>query len=233
MSARVYLDYNATTPVRPEARDAMLAAMEVVGNPSSVHAEGRAAKALVERARAQVAAALGAEGADVIFTASASEAAALGCAGHGFNAAAIEHDAVAAWVTADLPVSGQGQVEVVEPGQTALQLANPETGIVQDLPPGLALCDMTQAFGKLPLDFNRAGCERAVVSAHKIGGPKGVGALVVKAGHGYCGDDQRRRAGNGPPCGNRKCDWHCRVWRGSRSCTTGFERRGLASDGKT
>ena len=78
---RVYLDYNATAPLRAEAREAMLDAMDLIGNPSSVHAEGRAAKGLIERARAQVAAALGADGADVIFTSGATEAAALACAG--------------------------------------------------------------------------------------------------------------------------------------------------------
>lgn len=78
---RAYLDWNATTPLRAEARLAMSHAMDIIGNPSSVHAEGRAAKALIERARAQVAAALGAEGADIIFTSSATESAALACAG--------------------------------------------------------------------------------------------------------------------------------------------------------
>ena len=200
MRKRIYLDHNATTPLRPEARAAMLAAMDVVGNPSSVHAEGRAAKALVERARGQVAAALGAEGADVIFTASASEAAALGCAGQGFLAAAmIEHDAIGVWVRDELPVDAAGRVEVDEPGQSALQLANPETGIVQDLPQGLALCDMTQGFGKLPVAFNWAGCTRAVVSAHKLGGPKGVGALVVKRGT----DIAARTRGGGQEMGRR------------------------------
>ena len=72
MKSRTYLDWNATAPLRPEARDAMIAAMDLVGNPSSVHAEGRAAKGLVERARAQVAKAFGAEGADVIFTSGAT-----------------------------------------------------------------------------------------------------------------------------------------------------------------
>ena len=80
---RLYLDHNATMPLRPEAQEAMIEAMDVAGNPSSVHAEGRAAKALVERARAQVAAALGADGAEVIFTSGATEAAALACAGRG------------------------------------------------------------------------------------------------------------------------------------------------------
>lgn len=180
--SRTYLDYNATTPLRAEARAAMGAAMDVVGNPSSVHAEGRAAKALVERARAQVAAALGAEGADVIFTASASEAAALALAGRGLHAGDVEHDAVGAWVVADLAVDKAGRVAVAEPAQSCVQLANSETGIVQDLPQGVAVSDMTQAFGKLPVAFNWSGCGMALVSAHKLGGPKGVGALVVRRG---------------------------------------------------
>ncbi|MDX5349383.1 MAG: aminotransferase class V-fold PLP-dependent enzyme, partial [Paracoccaceae bacterium] len=86
---RLYLDWNATAPLRPEAKAAMIAAMEVVGNPSSVHAEGRAAKALMERSRAQIAAALGAEGADIVFTSGATEAAALACAGRGLVCAGV------------------------------------------------------------------------------------------------------------------------------------------------
>jgi cysteine desulfurase len=178
----VYLDYNATAPLRAEAREAMIRAMDLVGNPSSVHGEGRAAKALIERARGQVAQALGADGADVIFTSGATEAAALACAGRGLHGAAVEHDAVKAWITADLSVDAMGQVAVSNPAQSVLQLANSETGVVQELPEGLVLSDMTQGFGKLPLAFNWSGCEMAVVSAHKLGGPKGVGALVVKRG---------------------------------------------------
>lgn len=95
--ARVYLDWNASAPLRPEARAAMAAAMDLGGNPSSVHAEGRAARALVERARAQVAAAFGSEPDEVIFTSGATEAAALAASGRGLASAAIEHDCVAAW----------------------------------------------------------------------------------------------------------------------------------------
>ena len=95
--SRVYLDWNATAPLRAEAKAALLGAMEIVGNPSSVHAEGRAAKALRERARGQIAAALGADGADVVFTSGATEAAALACAGRGLICAPVEHDAVVAW----------------------------------------------------------------------------------------------------------------------------------------
>ncbi|WP_120501460.1 cysteine desulfurase family protein [Roseovarius sp. EL26] len=179
---RVYLDHNATTPLRDEAKAAMVAAMEVAGNPSSVHAEGRAAKGLVERARGQVAAAFGAEGADVIFTSSATESAALACAGRGLLGAAVEHDAVRAWVEDVLAVDEAGAVVINAPESSVLQLANSETGIVQDLPQGLAVSDMTQAFGKLPLAFNWVGCQMAMISAHKLGGPKGIGALVIKRG---------------------------------------------------
>ena len=180
--SRVYLDHNATAPLRPETRTAMIAAMDLVGNPSSVHAEGRAAKSLVERARAQVAAAFGADGADVIFTSSATEAAALACAGRGLYGAEIEHDAVGAWIANDLTVDSQGVVAVTDPGQSVLQLANSETGVVQSLPEGLAVSDMTQTFGKLPVAFNWCGAQMALISAHKLGGPKGVGALVVRRG---------------------------------------------------
>jgi len=198
---RTYLDHNATTPLRPQAREAMLRAMDLLGNPSSVHAEGRAAKSLVEAARAQVAAALGADGADVIFTSGATEAAALALAGRALHGAEVEHEAVAAWITADLRVDEHGHVIVDDPQATALQLANSETGIVQTLPDGLAVSDMTQAFGKLPLAFNWSGCTMALISAHKLGGPKGVGALVIKRGTDLAaqlrggGQEQGRRAG--------------------------------------
>jgi cysteine desulfurase len=201
MSSRVYLDWNATTPLRPAARAAMIAAMDVVGNPSSAHAEGRAAKSLMEKSRAKVAAALGAEGADIVFTAGATEAAALACAGRGLVCAAVEHDAVAAWCEASLPVDAAGRVMVAEPARTALQLANSETGIVQDLPEGLAVSDLTQGFGKLPLAFNWLGCQMGLISAHKLGGPKGIGALVLRPGLEVAaqmrggGQEMGRRAG--------------------------------------
>lgn len=160
----------------------MIEAMEHVGNPSSVHAEGRAAKGIVERARNQVAEAFGAVGADVIFTSSATEAAALACAGRGLDGAAVEHDAVGAWVSDALEVDASGLVSVPDPARAVLQAANSETGVVQTLPQDLAVCDATQAFGKLPVAFNWMGCQMALISAHKLGGPKGVGALVVRRG---------------------------------------------------
>ena len=180
--SRVYLDWNATTPLRPEVRAAMAAAMDLVGNPSSVHAEGRAAKALIERSRARIAAALGAEGADIVFTSGATEAAALACAGRGLVSAPVEHDSVAAWCDASLPVDREGRVAVADPARTALQLANSETGVVQDLPEGLAVSDLTQGFGKLPVAFNWLGCDMGLISAHKLGGPKGIGALILRRG---------------------------------------------------
>lgn len=182
MNARRYLDWNATAPLRPEARAAMAAAMDVVGNPSSVHAEGRAAKALMERARAEIAAALGADGADIVFTSGATEAAALACAGRGLTCAPVEHDAVRAWCRESLAVDAAGRVHVPDPAGSAVQLANSETGLLQDLPEGLAVSDLTQAFGKLPLAFNWLGCTAGLISAHKLGGPKGVGALVLRRG---------------------------------------------------
>lgn len=160
----------------------MVAAMDVMGNPSSVHAEGRAAKALMERARTQVAQALGADDADIVFTSGATEAAALACAGRGLHCAAVEHEAVAAWCDADLAVGDDGRVVVTDPAHSALQIANSETGVVQDLPTGLAVSDLTQGFGKVPFAFNWLGCEMGLVSAHKLGGPKGIGALVVRRG---------------------------------------------------
>ncbi|MDR5654502.1 cysteine desulfurase family protein [Ruixingdingia sedimenti] len=199
--ARVYLDWNATAPLRAEARAAMVAAMEVAGNPSSVHAEGRAARALVERARAQVAVALGAQAADVVFTSGATEAAALALAGRGLRCAQIEHDAVAAWCRADLPVDRDGRVAVPDPAAAALQLANSETGVIQDLPAGLAVSDLTQAFGKIPVAFDWLDIDIGLISAHKLGGPKGIGALVIRRGLDLAaqmkggGQEMGRRAG--------------------------------------
>lgn len=199
---RVYLDHNATTPLCAEAKAAMIAAMEVAGNPSSVHAEGRLAKGLIERARAQVAAALGAEGADIVFTSGATEAASLAMAGRGLRVAGVEHDAVLAWGAGErLAVDHAGRVTVEDPAGSCLQLANSETGVVQALPEGLAVTDLTQAFGKLPVAFNWLGAQMGIVSAHKLGGPKGIGALVLKRGTDLAaqlkggGQEMGRRAG--------------------------------------
>ncbi|MBD3679337.1 MAG: cysteine desulfurase [Rhodobacteraceae bacterium] len=216
MRQRAYLDWNATTPLRPEAREAMVAAMDVAGNPSSVHAEGRAAKGLIEKARAQVAAAFGAEGADIVFTSGATEAAALALQvrsalrGEGVApkliASSVEHDCLEAQA-GDVPrIAVDASGRAVFPGATdwqdylgggnifALQSANSETGVLQDVeafaaairemdPEGsYVLSDMTQSFGKVPVAFNWSGADMALISAHKLGGPKGVGALVIRQG---------------------------------------------------
>ena len=198
---REYLDWNATTPLRDEVKAAMVAAMDMAGNPSSVHSEGRAAKMALERAREQVAVALGAEGADVIFTSGATEAAAMVLGGGGVHCAPVEHSAVKAWCEQDLAVDGDGIVSVTDPGRTSLQLANNETGVIQTLPEGLASSDLTQAFGKIPFAFNWLGITAGFVSAHKLGGPKGIGALILKKGTDVAallrggGQEQGRRGG--------------------------------------
>jgi cysteine desulfurase len=177
----------------------MIEAMDVGGNPSSVHAEGRAAKSLLEKSRAAVATAFGADGADVIFTSSATEAAALALEGRDLHGSAVEHDAVSAWIEKDLSTNSDGIVTVQDPAKSTLQAANSETGVVQKTVEGLAVCDATQAFGKLPIAFNWMGSEMAIVSAHKLGGPKGIGALVVKRGT----DVQARLKGGGQEMGRR------------------------------
>jgi len=190
--SRVYLDHNATTPLRPEAREAMLRAMDVVGNPSSVHAEGRAAKAIVEKARGQISDALGAAAADIVFTSGATEAAALAFSKwHGvlgtLDAAKIEHDSVNAWVSSGLQVQKTGIVRLSEDAGAqhdpiVLQLANSETGVMQTLTDAVVVSDLTQAFGKVPFAFDWLGCEAGLISAHKLSGPKGIGAYVVRRG---------------------------------------------------
>jgi cysteine desulfurase len=189
VNRRVYLDWNATAPLRPEARAAMVAALDVVGNPSSVHAEGRAAKALVERARAQVAALVGCAPDEVVFTAGATEAAQVlaGLPGP-LVVDPTAHDALWSQL-ADRP-------RTAGPGTFALGLANSETGIIAVTPvrgaeplfvvDGVALewllLDITQAVGRIPFAFSWSGADFAILSAHKLGGPKGVGALIVRGG---------------------------------------------------
>ncbi|WP_300030152.1 aminotransferase class V-fold PLP-dependent enzyme [uncultured Roseobacter sp.] len=242
MKGRVYLDHNATTPLRPEARAAMVAAMDVPGNPSSVHAEGRAAKGLLERARAQVAALVGCAPNQVIFTGSATEAAALAVAQkarHGgvFAALPTEHDCLRVWSEVDLPalVDAQGAlsdaaVEEVsdrltqsagEAGRAAgalvaISAANSETGVM--MPEGCVVpdrfgqgaradthacavvCDITQVAGKVPVRFGPQGRPSyMILSAHKLGGPKGVGALI-----NFTPDDPRAMIrGGGQEMGQR------------------------------
>lgn len=179
---RVYLDWNATTSLRPEARAAMISAMDVIGNPSSVHAEGRDAMAIIEHARLQIKQAFGASSSDIIFTSSATESAGLALANRNILSANIEHDCVLSWTNPTLKTNSDGIVEVLNPEVSAVQAANNETGILQDLPPNLALCDYVQAFGKISCAFEWSKSQMGLLSGHKIGGPKGIGALVLKQG---------------------------------------------------
>ena len=177
MRSRVYLDWNATAPLREAARVAMNVAMDVVGNPSSVHAEGRAARALVEKARAQVAAAVGCKPAEVVFTSGATEAAAV--------LGRLAVDAVDVDPTAHDCLWSQRRAGE---GSRAMGwgYANNETGVIAEPPERRAgeplMLDIVQAVGKVPFSFAWSGAEMAVVSAHKFGGPKGVGALIVRDG---------------------------------------------------
>src|SRR4051812_11424861 len=213
MQDRVYLDWNATTPLRPEARAAMTAALDLVGNPSSVHAEGRAARRLIEEARGDVASAIGADPRNVIFTSGGTEANSLALtpglrrnSGFSLNrlvASAVEHPSVLAGGRfsqdgmAIVGVNGAGIVELDRlrelladgpPALVSVMSANNETGALQPVAEiaeivhgtgGLLHVDAIQSVGKIPFDIKVLKADLASISAHKIGGPKGVGALVV------------------------------------------------------
>jgi cysteine desulfurase len=216
MTDRVYLDWNATTPLRPEARVAMAAAWNLSGNPSSVHAEGRRARRLVEDARAVIAGAVGALPRNVVFTSGGTEANTLaltpglrGAAGQPVErllVSAIEHVSVlaggrfAAEAVGKIRVSGSGVVDLDHlrdllafgpPALVSIMAANNETGAVQPLAEAAALVhaaggllhvDAIQAFGKIALNLKDMGADLVSLSAHKLGGPKGAGALVLADG---------------------------------------------------
>ncbi|MEM7684973.1 MAG: aminotransferase class V-fold PLP-dependent enzyme, partial [Pseudomonadota bacterium] len=206
---RVYLDWNATAPLRPEARQAMLDAMDVVGNPSSVHAEGRAAKAIVEKARGQVAALVGCDPDEVVFTSGATEAANLAIHSEYeviyFSEA--EHECVynrALGIGHSVFVyprdAGRHEDSEFEfrdasfdlsEGLFAIALANGETGVIEDLEKirriargegAEFLTDAVQALWKISVSFTGMNPDCMLSSSHKIGGPKGVGALISRTG---------------------------------------------------
>ncbi len=202
MPRESYLDYNATAPLRPEARAAMVEALALCGNPSSVHRPGRKARAVVEAAREAVAALAGARPIEVVFTSGATEANNLCLAGAPFArrlVSAGEHESVlAAGECGLLALTGDGLVDLEqlegrlaaasEPLLLALMAANNETGVIQPLSAaagmvhaqgGRLLTDAVQAAGRLPAS-HWADADFVSLSAHKLGGPKGVGALVLR-----------------------------------------------------
>ena len=221
MSERTYLDWNATAPLRPEARAAMLAALDAVGNPSSVHHEGRVARHVVEQARERVATLVTAEPRNVIFTSGGTEAnrmalsPALDAFDHkgGFDwlmISAVEHASVragggfAACQVEEIPVTGDGKVDLdalqhrlAERQRqgggrplVSIMAANNETGVIQPVEAAAALVhaaggllhvDAVQAVGRIPFEMGKSGADLLTVSAHKLGGPQGVGALIRRS----------------------------------------------------
>ncbi len=217
MTPSLYLDANATEPLRPEARAAVLLALDSLGNPSSVHADGRAARRLLEQARARIATAFGPG--DVVFTAGGTEANALAILGAGRRVlvGATEHPAVLAAAPGAglLPVLADGTIDLDAlesalaagpPALVCLMAANNETGVLHPLAEALALCrrhgawlhvDAVQAAGRVALPE----ADSLAISGHKLGGPKGAGALVLRGGHAIApmllggGQERGRRGG--------------------------------------
>ncbi|HBF32568.1 cysteine desulfurase family protein [Rhizobium sp.] len=214
---RIYMDWNATAPLLDEARDAMMAAMSMPGNPSSVHSEGRAARSLVEKARRQVAELVGASSQNVVLTSCATEAAnmvlsprfKMGRASLPMGrlyVSAIEHPAVRMGgrfdAVVEIPVLPSGVVDVsaaealwaeqrVELGlpMVSVMLANNETGVIQPVAEiaalvhakgGVMVVDAVQAVGRIPVDIAALNADFIIISAHKLGGPKGAGALIAR-----------------------------------------------------
>ena len=227
MAERIYLDWNATAPLRSEVRAAMASAWDLSGNPSSVHAEGRQARHLVEEARGVLAQALGAPPRNIVFTSGGTEANALALSPGLYREAgrpverllvsAIEHTSVLAGGRfapdriGSVPVTPSGLVDLDAlgailasgpPALVSLMAANNETGAVQPVAEAAAAVhaagsllhvDAIQAFGKIPINMSRLRADLLTLSAHKIGGPKGVGALVI--GEGVSGLDPLLRGG--------------------------------------
>ncbi len=225
MQEPTYLDYNAGAPLKASARAAMVEAFAVAGNPSSVHAFGRAARRIIEASRRDVAALIGASPSAVIFTSGATEAnnAALKAAAPGrVLVSAIEHPSILAAVPHEqrLPVLPSGVVDLIaledalagpEPAAlVAVMAVNNETGVIQPIEAVAALAcrfrarlhvDAVQAAGRMAIDMQHLGVASMSLSAHKLGGPQGAGALVLLDDAGFRplikggGQERSRRAG--------------------------------------
>lgn len=199
----IYLDYNATAPTHRRVIDRVAACLGEVGNPSSVHAAGRRARGQVEAARETLAAAIGCKARQIVWTSGGTEANALALAATPAKSrfvSAVEHDSVLANATdaVRIPVDSEGRVQLDAlsalladaegPKLVSVMLANNETGVIQPMTEIAARCreggawlhvDAVQAFGKITFDIDGLGADLLTISAHKIGGMKGVGALVV------------------------------------------------------
>ena len=221
----VYLDYNATAPVRPAAAAAVAEAMALTGNASSVHGFGRRVRARIEEAREAVAELVGARPEQVVFTSGGTEAnnqALARAAGGRTLVSAGEHDSIlqAAPEAAQVPLDPEGAIDLTAlgdllaappaPALVSIMLANNETGVIQPVAEAARMaraagaivhCDAVQAAGKVPLAFGDLGVDLMSLSAHKLGGPQGVGALVVAEESGLApllrggGQERRRRPG--------------------------------------